>query len=493
MAISHASRNSVGRFDRAKRRYRNLRWRFGQRLKRRATLRESERWHYEHGDDEDNAATLMPAGERVDWPAFWLGELYAPSQAPQLIRSLEKLEGTDAGLFHREGLADWVRGVRGGTGAYLNVGSFAQPGRFIGADHSVGLPQEFSYVSMTLRQLAPGVSVLIAQFTIDDDRQSALSEVMAQSFSTKATPLGRPGGHRIHGPEHRKEDRLAEVRNHYRGIARQWIKDRIPGFFSLHPRPENPAWDLLLTQRDLLFQDEHSPGERWRDTLGFGNVIARWTSEDLPGLHLFERSFSDRSSPVPTFTGLEDDALKLLDGQHRGEDVHGLIGLLDDVLEHVLSLWTLEQALVAYEKRFTAIRDEMANPSGWRGPTKQLNRLRAEVMPLAFDLQALEAASENERALAMWARYKSLDFSATKVFRDKRQIRPASDRTLLAAIRSDVEERGKTVGALGNQVTESLRMQGELILAHTNVRLQWLVAILTVLVGAAGIYVTLSG
>jgi len=489
---SKSSQDPPRRIDRAKTLYRNLRWHFRQRLRRRARLRESERWHREHGDDEDNAATMMPAHESIEWPGFWIGEIYAPSQAPLLVQSLEKLEGADAGLLHVEGLADWVREVRGGTGAYLNVGSFAQPGRFIGANHSVDLPREFSYVSVTLRQFAPGVSVVIAQFTIDDPHQSTLSEVMAQSFATKATPLGRSGGYRIHSPERRKEDRLGEVRDHYRGMARDWIKEQIPGFFSMQPHLASPAWDVLLTQRDLLVQDEHSPGERWRETLGFGNVFSRWTSDDLPGLHMLERSSSDRGSPVPSVTGLKHDALRLLEGEHRGDDVHGLLSLLDDALGNLLSAWTFQLGLVAYEQQFTAIRDEMVNPSGWRGPARQLKRLRKEVMPLAFDLQTMEAASANDHALAMRMRYEGPDFCATEIVRGEKVIRPASDRSLLMAMRSDIERRGQTVGALSRQVAESLRVQGELILARTNVRLQWFVAILTALVGVAGIYAALS-
>jgi hypothetical protein len=48
--------------------------------------------------------------------------------------------------------------------------------------------------------------------------------------------------------------------------------------------------------------------------------------------------------------------------------------------------------------------------------------------------------------------------------------------------------RGSEIAGQGRDITNALRTQGELLLATTNIRLQWMVFLLTLALGAASLY-----
>lgn len=303
-----------------------------------------------------------------------------------------------------------------------------------------------------------------------------------------------PRAHRLHdsieGPEHRKETQLGEVRERYRSLGHEWLKSHVPGLFCSGEGLVPPVWDLILTQNEQLFADEPVE-DRWRETLGFGRVFDRWTSDRLAGLHLLARPHGERNRAVPTFAGREPEVLRMLEGEHKGDDLYGLMQHLHSHLTDPLALWTLQQALAAHERRFTIIRDELAAPPSWHGAGRRLRRLRREVMPLAFDLETLHEASQNADALAMPTRYSDVDFTATQVSVGGKLLRRPEE-TLMEQLRNVIRERGESISSQGREITNALRVQGELLLAATNVRLQWMVLGLTLLVGAASLYASLN-
>src|SRR5204862_478082 len=134
-------------------------------ISQRSFRRQSEEWNREHRDPEENAATALPTGEHVDWPAFWIAELYAPSHARKLFEGLKKLGPGDAAILHRFDAADWARDARPWTGGFLNLGPFSRSSRgFSGGADQISLPESFHSMQAELRQIASGVTVLVMQF-----------------------------------------------------------------------------------------------------------------------------------------------------------------------------------------------------------------------------------------------------------------------------------------------------------------------------------------
>lgn len=92
-----------------------------------------------------------------------------------------------------------------------------------------------------------------------------------------------------------------------------------------------------------------------------------------------------------------------------------------------------------------------------------------------------------------WQRGRVLGGStAVEISVGGKPLRRRSTETLMERLRAVIRERGESIASQGREITSALRVQGELLLATTNVRLQWVVLALTLLVGAAGIYATIS-
>jgi hypothetical protein len=442
-------------------------------------------------DAVENARVALPAGEQIAWPCFWVAELYAPSHANALVNGLTELErGTSSFFAHREEPSDWLRRARSWSGGFWKVGHFVndQEARF--RRQKVDLPDHFKSMHAELRQIAPGITVLLMQFVLTDAASASLNGVMKQTFSTKVTTIkGHLGGQNIRGPEHRKQDEIALIRGAYRDDAQSWISSKVPGLFSSLPETKAPSWDLLLTKRHQLYDNQTDYDERWRECLGFGHALDQWRAASLPGLRFF-RPGSDQAGAKPSLVGLESEALAMLEGEHMGSDISGLLQLVDRGVSDQLVIWTLLAALDAHEDQFTSIRDGLAAPPGWWQSGTRLRQLRREVMPLAFDLETLGNAAQNDKALAPWLRQSPAEFAL--VMPEGKQPGPDAADSLLHFIQERIKQRGDQIVAQGREISDALRTQGELLLATSNIRLQWLVLALTLVVGAAGIYATLS-
>jgi hypothetical protein len=351
-------------------RARAWRWRADQRIRRGHHRRVTERMHRET-DVEENARVALPAGEQITWPCFWVAELYAPSHAKALVKGLTELErGTSSPFAHFEEPSDWLRRARSWSGGFWKVGHFVNDEEARFRRQKVGLPDHFKSMHAELRQIAPGITVLLMQFVLTDAASTSLDAIMKKTFSTKVTTIkGHPGGGNIRGPEHRKQDEIELVRGAYRDDARHWISRRAPGLFSTLPEAKAPSWDLLLTKHHQLYDDQPDYDERWRECLGFGHALDQWQAASLPAFR-FLRPGSDQSGARPSLVGLESEALAMLEGEHMGSDISGLLQLADRRVSDQLATWTLLAALDAHEDQFTSIRDGLAAPPSCPNPTR---------------------------------------------------------------------------------------------------------------------------
>lgn len=443
-------------------------------------------------DADEIERVALPEGEHISWPCMWVTELFAPSHARSLVEAVELLEASNSSIFlHSNRKAGWVERARASTGGYSNLGYIRRASHLPFSRQRVRLPKPFSSMHAELAHVAPGISVLSMQFVLAEEDREDLDRIMRSSYETRVTPLkGRLGGEEIRGPEHRKQDEVEAARNKIRTVAREWIGDVAPGLFSELEVARPPAWDLLLTRESPL--NMTSPyEERWREALGLNHCLDEWQPDGLDALRLVRPHgylVGNRSEVVPSLVGREGDAFGMLEGQHLGEGISGLVALADRHLVDHLSLWTLLIALEAHEGQFAGIRDELAAPTPWWSAGKKLRRLRSEVMPMSFDLRSLGDASQDERALNPWIRRTGTEYGL--IPRDPGARNSAQGRSLHTFLREQIQESGSSITRRGQDVAEGLRIQGEILLAMSNARVQWLVVCLTLIVGVAGIIVT---
>ncbi|HEX3734654.1 MAG TPA: hypothetical protein VHU86_05810 [Solirubrobacterales bacterium] len=465
------------------RRFRAARWKLNQYLHRRQRLERARR-RYADRDTDENRRTALPEGERISWPCMWMCEVFAPSHAKAMVRGIEGMEEANPQAFMRSNdLAAWLEKARSTGGGYLSVGSFSNRSRFP-SSRPIDLPDGFASAHVDLHQLAPGITLLIFRFDLDDQNVECLTRVLRQSFGSSVSPIkGRPGAHSIRTPEATKAEAIRSQRETLRTSAASWIASRTPGVFSNLDGVDYPAWDLLLTETDSLSEPTNQK-EMWRYALGLGPAAEIWRSDDLDGLSLMNSVFDDLSGSAPSFVGQERRAVKLAGARHTAEEPVGLGYVISDDAADLLCVWSLLLALEAYGARFASIRDQLSEPAKWPGSARGLRALREEVMPLAFDLTTLGEASQDVEALDRLKGGVDFEYMGRSADKDE----PPSPVKLTEVITERINRRGSEIAGQGRDITNALRTQGELLLATTNIRLQWMVLFLTLALGAASLY-----
>ena len=465
----------------------NFRWRVRRRLHRRAELREATEHLRELSDQRDNELSALPADEKLDWTGFWAAEIYMPSHAERLVKGLDDL-GLASGGPGRQDLKSWIRDTRPGAGAWANLGFFSKPGRFMPLPGpKIEVPGPFVSMQLGLHQVAAGISVLVIQFVLEDQERKTLEEVMRRDFHAEARPT-KGGGYKALHANSLKEEKIAEFQGAFRSVGIHWIEDHLPGAFSGLPEVDVPVWDLLLSEKELVFKQEPSSYD-WRDALGFSPGGRPWKASEAQGLFLFSPSGLARSSSVPCFTAVRSEILHLL--REETDDVHALAYRLHQGLGGVLAALAVVRLMTGYEKRFARIRDELADPSSFRRIRRRLATLQCEVFPLMFDLETLERAGNDEQVQELLALERATDFTLMPRPFPKKQVEQ-KDIHLIESLRDKFPERSSALAELARGIAGGLRTQTELLLAGSNIRLQWAVAILTVLAAVAGVYATVA-
>lgn len=453
-------------------------------LRRRRRLRESEQISREM-DSHDNAELALPDGEQIEWPCLWIGELFAPSHAEALSNGLRDLDSKQVSLFHNQPAAEWIKRARSWQGGFWSIGEFSNDERPFVGKSDIDLPDEFSMMRGELKQLAPGVTVAVFQFVLREKCAGRIQATLERDFETKVAPLkGTPGGEEVFGPQLRKEAAVGDVRAEIRGLARDWVAGHIPGLFSNIDEAGVPGWDLLLSRNEQLFE-RGEVDKRWRDLIGYAGSTAQWSSDRLPGLRIVS-PLAQGSEAVAAVLGIKDEALRSLEDAHVGEGVSSLAFQVHRRVVDHWALWTLRKALQAHEQVFSDVRDQLGRVPSRLGSGRHLRRLRNEVMPMSFDLQTLGEAPAELGSLGVAIRRSSAEF--TQVEQPKQETTRLS---LMEVLANDVRREGQRVSRQGREISNGLRVQGELLLAATNVRLQRLVLFLTLIVGAAGVAATI--
>lgn len=310
-------------------RFRDALWKLNQRLHSRQRLEQARR-RYADRDAKENSRTALPDGERISWPCMWMCEVFAPSHAKAMVRGIEGMEEANPEAFLRSNdLAAWLEKARSTGGGYLRMGSFSTRSRFP-SSRPIDLPDGFASIHVDLHQLAPGITLLILRFDLDDEHVECLTRVLRQSFGTSVSPIkGRPGAHSIRTPEATKAEAVRSQRETIRASAASWITTRTPGVFANLEGVDFPAWDLLLTETDSL-SELTGQKEMWRYVLGLGPGAEIWRSADLDGLSLMNSVYDELSGAVPSFVGEERRAVKLAGARHTAEEPVGLGYVIGD-------------------------------------------------------------------------------------------------------------------------------------------------------------------
>lgn len=442
-------------------------------------------------DESENALTAPPADERLDWVVLWMVEVYAPSHVPRLIEGLRAL-GWDQRRAGSNDVVSWLQEVRGSRGtATFTLGRLGAHQRFWGSIYgqTVELPSCFEFIVPTFVALPSGVTVLIVQFALRANSQRCLEAALREDAQAKVTRT-RGGGHTVTSAGGVKSERLAAVRSSIRAQAGDWMSRLAPGALA-EASEEMPSWDLVLTAKSELWSGQYERG--WLDTAGY-SWLDRWQSERLKCSLCIPR-WSDLSGSRPAFSATTAAIEGWRDARvGGGQDLDHLESAaeLGERLGLPLALLGLREAVRAYERRFSALRDiRVKNRFALLRAPGQLARLERDGVPIAADAQALrrsatQIAEAEGRALGV---LDGGEFGAVAEgpLRDEHRADERFEEMLLTAIVEEAREAAET----GEAAVSSLKALSDILIARTNLQLQGLIVFFTILVSVLS-YLTLK-
>jgi hypothetical protein len=452
-------------------------------LTRKTWLREvEEQWN---GRDLLQPSNPPPA-EHVLWHVLWMVEVFLPTHAGSLADALRDLGWDKDGPLGRSDALQWLQEARASWWpSSVSPGTFRSslplpPGTFAIAPE-IDIPQIFRSVHPTFIQLGPGVTILVAGFSLADDEQSCLERALREPVSARAVAKGWKGGHEVKPASMVRLERLGAERERMRAAAADWLSSNLRGVFA-ERATQPPSWDLITTEiepptaLDLANSD-------WRQALGIGIGAERWSldpaNEDVV---LANPSFPDRSKPKPTFACLRTSLIELDIGSPKR--LGGGVGMIEDQMAPALAVWGLVEAVREYETALAGPRDQPATNRAGR----YIEHIRNGVLPAARDLAVVDTLTEylgKEESLR-WFAISAGD--PTWIPSRTNAPEPSPRPSLLPWLRERLRAQTTRTRQQADEVASAMRAYGDVLVARSNLNLQRVVVVLTTLIlGLTGI------
>lgn len=433
----------------------------------------------------DNEQTTPPPDEHVTWSALWIAELYLPTHVQDLKRGLSELGWDESGGVNRRDALSWLNKARAkGELDYIRPGFFRpKHSALFPTATPLDMPESFAFLHPMLMQVGPGVTVLVATFALAETEQGCLDRSLRDKAQVLVTPFGRTG-HQMRPVSFVKQARIGSERQRIRDSAASWVRRYMPGVF-LSSATEPPSWDLITTESTSLVNQELGRLD-WRAILGFNYPATQWCpGKPQDALTLAIPSFPDTPKPVPTFTGLRASLIEaLVEGD--GESLYSLAQILEDQVAPTLGVWSALHAVEAYSEHLTVPRDKPpARRPSYRAARSQLNHLQTEVLPVARNLTTLEALSTTlrEEQGYVWFQLNAEDFV---------QQNAQESVSLLTSLIESLERDTTRVRRSADDVMTTMRAYSETLVAASNLGLQLVILMLSVLLlifTIAGVYI----
>lgn len=458
-----------------KRAARGLRFRLGARWRRRRRMREAlARENLRSGKAD---LTQLVGDEHLTWASLWMVEVYLTAHGEDLRNGLERVGWCGSERGGVQDVGEWLREVRAkGALSWIRPGYFRpQRSRSFPSATALDLPPAFSHLDPVLVQLGPGVTVLVANFGLAEDEQGCLERALRAPAEARVEPLRN--GHRLFRSEQVRAERVAEARQRVRAIAAEWIKERFPGAFSSRG-VEPPSWDLLITEQESLVRGL-SGKVSWQDAVGMlGAGEWDYASRDTPA-RLGEPSPGlNTSKAVPSFFGRRQELVDSL-GPGRGDSIFSVAQELDENIQSLLAVWACVRTAESYDQALSLARDrKLPARATYRATSAQLERLRESVLPAARDLKILKglAALLGEERSKGWLGNNTYDLTMT--------IAAGGEVSILEWLIKRLAVESAEVERRVEDDSSSLQAYSETLVAASNLRLQMVVLVLSVLVAA---------
>ena len=221
----------------------------------------------------------LSPNEKIEQPCAWIAEVYFPSDQPALFEMLNIL-GAESRFAEKEGIVSRVEKSQiCSPVSHHELGySYGSREQLPGL-HSLQMkiPDIADRVSFSLHTLGESLVVLVACFSLKEERRSLQSAITARyKIDAKHTPRGLS----IFTPEMQRNRSIKREKDSLQAELGEWVSKLAPGFFSRNK--ESLPMCEVITAEFLDFTQERRFGHFSRDLFA-AQPWDSYTSVRMPG------------------------------------------------------------------------------------------------------------------------------------------------------------------------------------------------------------------
>lgn len=469
----------------------------------------SDRAYLDEQDTESHASAQLPPGERIDIPCMWVCEAYLASHASQLVAQIREL-GLDRELGLSGSTTETVERARG-TFSYRGWRELKALVRHGSGWHShaaasANLPPGVKRIATTLHFIAPSVCVVCAQFMFDEETARLIEGPFRTKYQTG--PVVRDGILTIPSAGHLRDEAVHEVRAMLKRRCTRWLAAHLPGAFTTLDSSHATAELLTTTIADprlgrsaasamgphtLVPADTRPPMARslggpetdYITYLRIGSERDTWDGVDLPGVvvRLPDRWDGDidhlsLATRLQDFS--DDEHIEVVGGERTPDSVARHLHYLNGTL-FIFALWHL---LRVFDDRLSRVRDRLGavSLSSSRRAVTQLEEIGRDLVSITRDLRPLCGDLVQVSDARTLTRHDAYTFQAL----DPLQM-PFYDASLFDQLASQILGSAKRLNDTERELRSTAESMSGLVAAGANLRvarsnvvLQWVVILLTI-------------
>lgn len=361
--------------------------------------------------DDPLYKVVVPEGEKVSLPHFWLVEYYSPSHAEDLAQRIGSRKWSRAD-FTRPGLADdAVRQGRQRDGS-LGVHPIAT---LVSQDHQIfhpgavrmRLPEPFKGISLSLLPLGSALTAVVARFDLTDAAAASLDDALRAEYH----PRLRRGKGRLHVRQRMfvALEAVQTKREELHQSGRDWLAHELPGLFAVEAKASHPALDLLFTQKF----DPFSPKESDREDMNFERALglnespfslvhaSKWKRIRIMD-YAFETTNRESRDAGLALVAKYDDALgRKKEFKYRGDErsEQGIMIDIDYGAPGLITRYGLFALLRIKQNAVARARDQASSLHSSR-PVASAKKLRESVLRSSLDMATVARDIESLAASA---------------------------------------------------------------------------------------------
>jgi hypothetical protein len=345
---------------------------------------------------------FVPSDEHVTMPSVTVVELFPPSHIDTLRKSIERNGWTQRMSFASDrdnvSILEDTRSMGGWSG--WDLANIAPPGSgyFAPEIKKQRIPDQFSFIAIKAEPLGPSVTAVLTTFTLSPEWRVKLDEEWHSDHQPSFRPLKttRP---RTSDRQWAAFERTQTVRRGLHDLARQWVSDHLPGYFTTQ-RETLPSSDVLLFENyDPAADEDHGRdfGDALR-ALGFTNPVTRSSSPSFPGLVFTEveeslcRPMGQRISGFVGNSAIVAAAQEHLNfyGSDRNQAIARMAAKYNSSL---LLKVAIDDYLRSMIRRYATLRDRAQEHRKFSA--RYIRELRENFLAMSFDLALASKAWRN--------------------------------------------------------------------------------------------------